>query len=80
MDLPSRPSEEIFVALNFGQCSSKAAPTVNDLVLTHARHNVDTFCGFYFCDSQTLCENHEILHHAKISHYHTYSNGTYDPI
>ena len=38
VDLPSRPSEEIFCGSKFCtmQCSSEATPTINDLILANA--------------------------------------------
>ena len=55
-DLPFRPSEEIFVVLNF-------VPALN-LVLANACE--DVFYGSYFCGNQII---REILHHVKISRY-----------
>ena len=46
MKLRSRPSEEIFVVLNFVRALEQATPTINDLVLAncaHARRYVEIF-------------------------------------
>ena len=65
VELPPRPSEEVFVVLNFAPVLRR--DHTHHLLMRKVLHW--NFRGSYSCGSWSICKKCELLHHAKISHY-----------
>ncbi len=63
VELPPSSTEENFVVLNFALALWQDHTHQQSIISTRK------ICGSYFRGSQSIRENREILHHAKISRY-----------